>query len=236
LSERSFTEGWNMPKISASARRALTEERRKQILKAATKVFAAKGFDRATIADVAREAGIAEGSIYNYFKNKGDLLVGIPRQVIQPPVEAARTKMAISTSGETPLPEQMLTTTAESIIAVFQRNAHIFRILISALPTLPQATRGRYLNQVILYATDLLETYFKAQIKCGVFRRGLNPRVLSRAFIGMFFPFVMLAEVLQADTTNWDYDQLIAEIVPLFLRGALADEPKRKTKRSKDRH
>src|SRR5688500_8480506 len=51
--------------------------RRNQILQAAAQVFAQKGFHRATIRDVAKAAGIADGTIYNYFENKTALLVGI---------------------------------------------------------------------------------------------------------------------------------------------------------------
>src|SRR4051794_13025884 len=51
--------------------------RRDQILNAATTVFAEKGFHRATIKDVAQTAGIADGTIYNYFANKSALLLGI---------------------------------------------------------------------------------------------------------------------------------------------------------------
>jgi len=76
-----------MPRLSAQSRRALTEERRTQILAAAARVFARKGFERATMSDVAREAGVAAGSIYNYFKKKSDLLVCIPRLFIPPAVQ-----------------------------------------------------------------------------------------------------------------------------------------------------
>jgi AcrR family transcriptional regulator len=48
----------------------LITARRNQILDAATKVFAEKGFHPTTIKDIAREAGIADGTIYNYFENK----------------------------------------------------------------------------------------------------------------------------------------------------------------------
>src|SRR5204862_7280072 len=51
--------------------------RRNQILDAATKVFAEKGFHSTTIKDIAREAGIADGTIYNYFENKTALMLGI---------------------------------------------------------------------------------------------------------------------------------------------------------------
>src|SRR4029450_3660722 len=61
----------------ASLRARLVAVRREHILDAATRVFAAKGFDRATIRDVARRAGVADGTIYNYFPNKAALLLGI---------------------------------------------------------------------------------------------------------------------------------------------------------------
>ncbi|MBR9979888.1 MAG: TetR/AcrR family transcriptional regulator [Desulfatitalea sp.] len=46
-----------------------------QILTAAVKVFAEKGFAQSTIAQIAQEAGVADGTIYLYFKNKDDILV-----------------------------------------------------------------------------------------------------------------------------------------------------------------
>src|SRR5919109_3097269 len=51
--------------------------RRNQILDAATQVFAEKGFHRATIKDIAHVAGIADGTVYNYFENKTALMLGI---------------------------------------------------------------------------------------------------------------------------------------------------------------
>jgi len=45
------------------------------ILKAAVKVFSRQGFYQSTVAQIAREAGVADGTIYLYFKNKDDILV-----------------------------------------------------------------------------------------------------------------------------------------------------------------
>jgi len=50
-------------------------DKRARILKAAIKVFARKGFHGARVAEIARSAGVADGTIYNYFKNKDDLLI-----------------------------------------------------------------------------------------------------------------------------------------------------------------
>src|SRR5438552_18710921 len=55
----------------------LGKARRAQILDAATKVFAEKGFHRATVKDIARAAGVADGTIYTYFENKTAVLVGL---------------------------------------------------------------------------------------------------------------------------------------------------------------
>src|SRR5437763_3205187 len=51
--------------------------KREAILRAATDVFAERGFFNAQVADVARVAGVAAGTVYLYFKSKDDLLVSI---------------------------------------------------------------------------------------------------------------------------------------------------------------
>ena len=54
------------------------ELRRRTILQAAAEVFAQKGYGGATISEIAGKAGIAEASIYQYFKSKEDLLLCVP--------------------------------------------------------------------------------------------------------------------------------------------------------------
>jgi len=53
------------------------ENRRQQLLLAATKVFARKGYHQSRIADIAKEAGVAYGLVYHYFKNKEEILNSI---------------------------------------------------------------------------------------------------------------------------------------------------------------
>lgn len=57
------------------------EERRRRILDAAAVVFARRGYHLARTREIAAEAGVAEGTIYNYFANKRDLLLAIIQQV-----------------------------------------------------------------------------------------------------------------------------------------------------------
>jgi len=63
------------PKSPTITKRAFQGRSKKRlILKVTTKVFAGKGFNQPTILQIASKANIAEGSIYDYFKSKKDLL------------------------------------------------------------------------------------------------------------------------------------------------------------------
>ena len=55
----------------------VAEARRSQILAGAAQVFAQKGFHQATTREIAQAAGVSEGTIYNYFNNKRDLLLAM---------------------------------------------------------------------------------------------------------------------------------------------------------------
>lgn len=57
-------------------------DKHRKIIRAATKVFAKKGFFNARISDIAKEAKVADGTIYLYFKNKFDILISVFDQEI----------------------------------------------------------------------------------------------------------------------------------------------------------
>jgi TetR/AcrR family fatty acid metabolism transcriptional regulator len=61
--------------LKAAANRIEKNNKYHQILEAAVKVFARQGFYQSTVAQIAKEAGVADGTIYLYFKNKDDILV-----------------------------------------------------------------------------------------------------------------------------------------------------------------
>src|SRR3954468_10476728 len=68
--------------------------KRDAILRAAIDVFAERGFFNAQVADVARSAGIAAGTVYLYFKSKDDLLVSIFERSMRDGLEAGRNAVA----------------------------------------------------------------------------------------------------------------------------------------------
>ncbi len=62
-----------MPKITAMQR----ETRRQQILAAALKCFSREGFHNTTTADIVRESGVSQGTLYLYFATKDDIIVAL---------------------------------------------------------------------------------------------------------------------------------------------------------------
>jgi TetR/AcrR family transcriptional regulator, fatty acid metabolism regulator protein len=64
--------GWSMQKAAR-----MPDNKHERILKAAISVFARNGFFNSRISEIAREADVADGTIYLYFKNKDDILISI---------------------------------------------------------------------------------------------------------------------------------------------------------------
>src|SRR5215208_7915051 len=72
----------------------MAADKHEAILRAATDIFADRGFFNAQVADVARAAGIAAGTVYLYFKSKDDLLVSIFERSMREGLEHSRAAVA----------------------------------------------------------------------------------------------------------------------------------------------
>ena len=106
------------------ARRTESEPvRRAQLLRAARKVFRAKGFDGASVSEIVREAGVAQGTFYLYFPSKRDAAVSLRDGLMETMAEAA----AIAVKSHTSFEDRL-----QSLIAagfkVARRNADLFRL------------------------------------------------------------------------------------------------------------
>src|SRR3712207_9040264 len=74
--------------------RAASGDKREAIMRAATKVFARSGYFNSKVADVAREAGVADGTVYLYFKSKEEILRSIFERNTGEAVRAGREELA----------------------------------------------------------------------------------------------------------------------------------------------
>ncbi|HEV8193393.1 MAG TPA: TetR/AcrR family transcriptional regulator [Ktedonobacterales bacterium] len=196
----------------------LVAARRAQILDAATRVFAEKGFTRATIRDVARAAGIADGTIYNYFANKDDLLIGLLDRLN----DTARRPASLAQASQAPLAGSIRAYMRERVEALWP-NADLFRAVLPELLANPDL-RKRYYDEVIAPTMALGEGAFTALMAGGVLRE-LDPPLSMRIVAGSLLG-VLVLQLLGDETLAARWREIPDVLADLLLPGLLADAPK----------
>ena len=165
-------------------------DRRRQILGAAVKVFAAKGFHAARVGDIAEEAGVAYGLVYHYFSSKDELLETIFRSTWTDMLARVR---EVEAAG-VPAIEAVRQVTA-LLLRTWRRDPDLVRVLVR------EVTRGPHVQheiQEISDAMEALENIVRRGQETGEFQAELDPRLAAVVFYGA------LDEVL----TSWVLGQL----------------------------
>ena len=192
----------------------LAVARRDQILDAAAAVFVERGFHPTTIRDVAKRAGVADGTIYNYFENKIALLLGI----------FERMRAAIVAEGPPPIPpDGDLRTLIKTLLeyplsALAGDDFALFRIVISEMlvnAELRALYRDRILDPTLLMAEQVLHARLEG-VTPGEVR--LIVRAVSGMVLGLILERIMGDEELAARWT-----ELPASLADLIV-GGLAGE------------
>ena len=128
-----------MPKVTDAHRAA----RRDQILLAAWKCFARKGFHATSMSDVINEAGLSAGAVYLYFRSKDDIIVGVAGQVFSG-IEGRL--MAFVAQDPPPSPADIIDFLVEQpVLARAQAPADLFPLLLSVWS---EASRNPTVNEV----------------------------------------------------------------------------------------
>jgi AcrR family transcriptional regulator len=130
------------------------DHKRAQILKAAAKVFATEGFDRASMTQLARECGISKANIYHYYDGKDAILFDILDSYLR----TLRDRIVgIDVAGLTA--EQRLQRTVCEILLAYQGADHEHQVQISGMSALPPAQqkllRG-YQRDMVTYLSDTI--------------------------------------------------------------------------------
>jgi len=161
----------NSPEAPEQARKAT-------ILRAAVDIFASRGYHGCRIADVAKQAGVAYGLVYHYFKNKDELL----QAVFQQSSEWLFTNLkAIVDRGGT-VPEVVRNITGWCFDAYRQdpRSMRVLVLQVARGPALP----GQTIQSRFVELLQLLIRMFTAAIERGELRRELDPVLLSAQLFG----------------------------------------------------
>jgi AcrR family transcriptional regulator len=193
----------------------MTEDRREQIIDAALRVFAEKGFARATSSEIAREAGnMTPGLIYYYFKSKEDLL----KVVLQERSPFRASTQIHPEMLELP-PDALLPLVVERLLAVMESEQclSIMRVMI------PEMLHGTTeLSPIVLSCFQHLTAYLRhtlqIQVDKGTLRADLDPSATAQLIANSLIGIVLCRQILcDQSWQEWTHEALVR-----VLLGSLA--------------
>ena len=205
-----------------SRKRQVTEQREKQILKAADEVFTRKGYAAATIPEIAELAGVAVGTIYNYYSGKRELFIAVIKNLII-------TVPLLDLIDEMP---------GDDITLIFKqimqnRFALIETEPVSRIPSLmgeiqrDPELKAIWAEQFIQPFFSRMEGLYRAMIATGKFRR-MEPAVITRAIGGLILGSIMI-QIMEGEKSplkQWPKEEVADVLVDFMLHGLAENEEK----------
>ncbi len=185
--------------------------RRERILDAAVEEIAAVGYQRATVRAIARRAGVADGTIYNYFGDKADVLLGLLDRL----AAAERGKMDLGKKPAASFRDFMTAYLRHRLDTLWER-LDLLRATWPELLIDPQHRRGYY-EQVLRPATEMGETLLADLTARGRVRTAdpaLAARVVTASVLGL-----VMQRLLGDTMLDERRDQLPEVLTRLLLDG-----------------
>lgn len=200
-------------------------DKRKRLLAAAIRVFGQRGFHEARIAEIASEAGVAEGTVYLYFHNKEDLL-GVVFDETMDGVLAEGLRLA---AEDLPAEERLARMVGLHIdfLSSDRHLASVFQIELRRSARLVE----RFSRSKLVEYFRILERVMRDGQQRGEFREDLNPRLAVRILFGaadeILSEWLISGEQKPAATGQ----QLIATLVPGFANRPQEEKPRPRSRR-----
>jgi TetR/AcrR family fatty acid metabolism transcriptional regulator len=196
---------------AANKRKGAAPDKRDRILNAAIKVFAKNGFYATRVSEIAKAAGVADGTIYLYFKNKDDVLISIFEDGIRRLLTILREVAA----SDDPV-EQRITRIIELQLGLLEDQRDLAEVI-----TVNLRQSSRLLKQ---YGAPLFMEYIEVLAgvvdegqKQGTFRSDLNSRVVARALFGALDGILLTWALGEADPQA--LRKAASHCASLFLEG-----------------
>jgi len=169
-------------KGSEGRRQRRIARRRGEILSAAARVFAQKGFAKATTREIAREADVAEGTLYNYFGGKREMLLAMAEQMEMPFEE---TLLAFSGQDD----RTAIVGLFEAAFDFSERQVPFLRALLSEA-WVDDELLERFIADRLARMEGRVREYIAGCMAAGAFRR-FDAAAGARAVIGMFLGLML---------------------------------------------
>lgn len=189
------------------------DERRSQLLDAARKVFAVKGFHAATVDDITRAAGVAKGTFYLYFAEKRTIFYELIQRFFDMVIEAGMSVAADVITAEDFL--KHVEQAARRLATIFRENRDLVRLTyresMSMDERLERMVREFYRRMGQIEADNI-----RLGVKLGLLRDDIDPLVAAFAQIGMV-ERVLLQWMF--DRSSPEIPDLVRQVVELAYRG-----------------
>ncbi|GKU27366.1 TetR/AcrR family transcriptional regulator [Clostridium folliculivorans] len=194
------------------------ENKEQIILEAAIKIFSEKGFSAATTSEIAKSAGVAEGTIFRYFKTKKDLLTGAMVKLVEVFSEMFIVSRInkIFKDHEGMDPKITLKAIAKDRLDLIDKHWDLIKVVITELQ-FHDDLRNSFLENMASKGKLLLENFIKSGISRGIFR-DINPTIAARALVGTLGIYIVQRQLVPS-MVNMNDDEQIDIIIDLFLNG-----------------
>jgi TetR/AcrR family fatty acid metabolism transcriptional regulator len=187
-----------------------TGEKYQAIIDAAVRVIAKQGYHNAQVSKIAKEAGVADGTIYLYFENKDDILISLFNEKMGQFIETCRERIA-----EAETVEQKLHVLVHAHLSQLSQDPELAKVTqIELRQSNPQISQG--IGAVLKQYFNLIDDVIREGIAQGEFRSGMDVRLARKMIFG----------TLDEVTTSWVMKQckydLVSHVDPihnLFLFG-----------------
>jgi len=195
-------------------RKRKNSEKYHRIIKAATKVFAKKGFYPAKISEIAKEARVADGTIYIYFESKDDILISLFEEQMKKVLENM-----VAQISKLKDPAEKLEKFALTHLLLIEQNKDIAEIIQVELRQSSKFMK-EYRNEQFIQYLDLIGDIVKEGQKKGVFKKDIMPGVAKRAFFGALDE--MSRFWVLSSRKRYDIETAAKQISGYFLQGITA--------------
>lgn len=184
---------------------------KKAIYDAAIMIFSTKGYEGATMDDMAQAAGVAKGTLYYYFKSKEEIF----KYIITEGVEVIKERISQTVDREDSALSKLKALCTLQLNLVYEKK-ELYKVMLSQL--WGQEVRQLELREVVENYINNIEKYIREAMDEGVIKKG-EPYFMAYIFFGLLCSTAVY-ELINKDKTN--IDELSQNLIMYILHGIQA--------------
>ena len=196
-----------------------SKDKEERIPKAAIKVFARKGFYNARISEIAQEAGVADGTIYLYFRNKYDILITIFDREMGRIIQRMREELARLPDARAKL--ERYAYLHLNLVEEYRDLAELFQVELRQSYKFMKDYRHRRFAEYV----NIISAVVREGQAEGLFRKDVKPGIFKRAFFGSLDE--MSRFWILSSRKKYSINTAAKQIASYFLNGILTEEARK---------